>query len=367
MKKVVYVSGARSDYSLMKRTLTILTTKVDLTIIATCMHLSPKHGNTIKEIENDGHTIRKVDMLLESGDPGSMAKSFGLGVYGITQVLEEIVPDLVFLEGDRGESLAAAVAAGYLNIPVMHHGGGDTSGSVDNKIRDAITAFSRYHLAGNERSYEKLIRLGIPKDRVWCVGEPGLDDIFLKEYTPREEVFRKYRIRKGEPLILLVQHPNTEEYEETGHQIDATLAAVAGSGIRTIAIFSNADAGGKIINDRLVAISKTNPLFTVFPNIPRADFLGLMNVCDCMVGNSSSGLVELASFLKPFVCIGTRQNNRLLPGHVIAVPYNEKAIGRAIKKAVSDKKYRESLKNLSNPYAKGNTSENIVDIVLKHA
>jgi UDP-hydrolysing UDP-N-acetyl-D-glucosamine 2-epimerase len=367
MKKVVYVSGARSDYSLMKRTLKLLSTKVELTIIATCMHLSPKYGNTLHEIESDGHKIRKVDMLLESGDPGSMAKSFGLGVYGITQVLEEIGPDLMLLEGDRGESLAAAVAGGYLNIPIMHHGGGDTSGSVDNKIRDAITAFSLYHLVGNERSYEKLIRSGIPPDRVYCVGEPGLDDIFLKAYTPRDEIIRKYGIRKGEPMILLVQHPNTEEYDETEQQINATLAAIARSRIQTIAVFSNADAGGKIINARLGEMSEKNPSFTVFPNIPRADFLGLMNVCDCMLGNSSSGLVELASFSKPFVCIGTRQHDRLLPAHVIEVPYDQKAIGAAIKKAVSDKKYLQSLKNLSNPYAKGNASENIVDIIMKHA
>lgn len=367
MKKVVYVSGARSDYSLMKRALKMLQPKVDLTVIATCMHLSPKFGNTIHEIESDGHAIRKVDMLLESGDPGSMAKSFGIGIYGMTQVLEEINPDLLLLEGDRGESLAAAIAAGYLNIPIMHHGGGDTSGSVDNKIRQAITAFSQYHLAGNKRSYQNLIRMGKPNDKVHFVGEPGLDDIFLKTYTSRNKILRRYGIRKGEPLILLVQHPNTEEYDQTEKQIKSTLAAVAKSKIQTIAIHSNADAGGKIINDHLVEMSKENATFKVFPNIERADFLGLMNVCDCMVGNSSSGIVELTSFAKPFVCIGTRQHDRLLPGHVIEVPYDEKKIGAAIKKAIFDEKFKKSLKGLVNPYAKGDASRNIVNLIMKYA
>jgi len=170
MKKVVYISGTRADFGLMRRTLLELANLLDLTIIATCMHLSPRFGSTVKEIEKDGLKIKKVDMLIDNDGLRAMVKSFGIGVYGITQAIEEINPDLIFVEGDRGESLAGAIAGAHLNIPVVHHGGGDLGGSIDNKIRYAITMFSDYHLTGNDESRERLIKMAIPEERVFKVG-----------------------------------------------------------------------------------------------------------------------------------------------------------------------------------------------------
>ncbi len=364
-KRVVYVSGSRSDYLLMRRALMELNKHVDLTIIATCMHLSSRFGYTIKEIEKDKLKIKKVDMLLDNDSLGAMVKSFGICVYGIAQAIEGINPDLIFIEGDRGESLAGAIVGAHLNIPVVHHGGGDLGGSIDNKIRYAITMFSDYHLVGNEESYRRLISMGIPKNRVFNVGEPGLDDIYAGEFTPKEEIIKKYELNPEKPIILLVQHPNTEEHEDVERQIKGTLDAIKELKIQTIAVYSNADAGGRVINKILEEYSKELPFLKVFQHIEREDFLGLMNACDVMVGNSSAGIVELASFRKPFVCIGTRQRNRLRAGNTIDVGYNKDEIVEGIKKALYDKEFRNKLKTIKNPYGDGKSSERIVKIILE--
>ncbi len=363
MKKIVYISGSRADYSLMRRALIELNKHVDLIIIATCMHLSPRFGDTVKEIEMDELKIKKVDMLIDNDSLVAMVKSFGIGVYGIAQAIEDIAPDIIFVEGDRGESLAGAIVGAHLNVPVVHHGGGDIGGSIDNKIRYAITTFSDYHLVGNEESYRRLISIGILKDKVFDVGEPGLDDIYAGDFALKEEISKKYSITPENPLILLVQHPNTEEYEDVKMQIKKILNAIKSLKIQTIAIYSNADAGGRIINKTLEDYSKELNFLKVFPHIERRDFIGLMNACDVMVGNSSAGIVELPSFKKPFVCIGLRQKDRLRAGNVVDVGYNKGEIAEGINRVLSDKDFREKLKTTKNPYGVGKASARIVKII----
>lgn len=365
MRKIVYISGSRSDYYLIKKILIELDKLADLRVIATCMHLSPQFGSTVHEIEKDNLNVKKIDMLLDSNTLGAMAKSFGIAVYGITQAIEEINPDLIFVEGDRGESLAGAMVGSSLNIPVVHHGGGDLAGSIDNKIRYAITAFADYHLVGNEESYRRLVKMGIQKERIHNVGEPGLDSIYAREFTPKEEIILKYNINSEKPLILLIQHPNTEEYEDIENQIKATIEAIDELKVPTIAIYSNADSGGRTINDALEDYSKKSDSFKVFQNINKDDFLGLMNVCDLMVGNSSAGIVELPSFRKPYVCIGTRQKSRLRAGNTIDIDYNKEQIIKAINKAINDKDFVKNMEKVENPYCKGNTSMKIVKYLLE--
>lgn len=365
MIKIGYVSGTRADFGLMRKTLLALNRKVDLTIIATCMHLSPRFGSTVKEIEKEGFKIKQVDMLIDNDSLTAMAKSFGIGVYGITQAMEEINPDLVLIEGDRGESLASAIVGAHMNIPVVHHGGGDVSRTIDNKIRYAITMFSDYHLVGTEESYKRLISIGIPEKRVFCVGEPGLDDIYANDFTSKNEIIKKYEIDVENPLILLVQHPNTEEYKEVERQIKETMESIKDLKIQTIAIYSNADAGGRIINKMLEDYDQKLSYLKVFPSIERKDFLGLMNICDMMVGNSSSGIIELPSFKKPFICIGSRQINRLRAGNTIDIDFDKNEIISGIRKTLYDKEFIEKLKTIKNPYGDGKASAKIVDIILK--
>lgn len=365
MNNLVYISGSRSDFSLLKRTLGKLDKFVNLEIIATDMHLSPRFGNTVKEIEEHGFKVRKVDMLLDNDNLASMSKSLGIGLYGITQCIEEIDPDAILLEGDRGETLAGAIAASHLNIPTIHHGGGDVTGSIDNKIRYAISMFSDYHLTGNPSSFENLISMGFPEDRVYLVGEPGIDDIFLKDFTSKDELFIKYEIDPKKPLILLLQHPDTHQFHNTERNILETLEALKELNHRTIAIHSNSDSGGKIINNKIEDYSNKFDFITDFTHINRKDFLGLMYMSSVIVGNSSSGIVEAPSFKKPFVYIGSRQKNRIKTNNTINVDYNKKDIIKAIYFALGDIDFKRKIEQIKNPYGDGKASDYILKIVLE--
>lgn len=365
MKKIVYVSGSRSDYSPIKRALAGLDKIAELTVVATCMHLSNQFGNTYREIETDGFKVKKVDMLLDSDSLGSMVKSLGIGLYGITHVFEDINPDIVFIEGDRGEALAGAIAAAHLNIPIIHHGGGDISGSIDDKIRSAISALADFHLAGNQRSYQRLLCAGIPAERITLVGEPGIDDILSGDYTSIDQVNIKYGIPPGEPMILLIQHPDTRENQNIDIDVRTILEVIAELEIPTVAVYSNSDAGGRIINSVLDEKTTQLPFLKVFSHVERRDFLGLMNRCSVMLGNSSAGIVELPSFKKPFVCVGSRQKDRLTIENTINVECRKTEIADALYYAMQDKTFIERLSHIKNPYGDGRASEKIVNRIME--
>jgi UDP-hydrolysing UDP-N-acetyl-D-glucosamine 2-epimerase len=329
------------------------------------MHLSNQFGNTSREIEADGFNVRKVDMLLDNNSLGSMAKSLGIGLYGISHILEEINPDLVFIEGDRGESLAGAIAAAYLNIPIVHHGGGDISGSIDDKIRSAITVLSNFHLTGNNESYQRLLRIGIPEDRIEFVGEPGIDDIYSGDFTKEDGINKKYGLPSEKPMILLIQHPDTTESMTVETEIRIILDAITELKIPTVAVYSNADAGGRIINSVLDENSKKLSFLRVFPHVERRDFLGLMNRCSVMLGNSSAGIIELPCFKKPFVCIGSRQKNRLRTANTRDVNCTKEEIINAIQFVTHDQAFIERMQQIKNPYGNGTASKEIITIINK--
>jgi len=363
MKKVVYISGTRADFNLMTRTLLELRNNVDLIIIATGMHLSDKWGHTIKEIEKYNFKIEKIKIVLYDDNLGAMSKSLGLLISKMTEKIERLEPDLIFVEGDRGEALSGAIAGSHLNIPIIHHGGGDVSDSIDNKIRNAITSFSDYHLTGNIESYHTLIRMGISEEKVFNVGEPGLDDIISKNYTQKDEIIKKYEINIDKPLLLLIFHPNTREHATIETQIVEILEALKNLKIPTIGLYANADAGGNIINKILNDYQAQMPFLRLFKHIFREDFSGIMNVCSAMVGNSSAGLTELPLFKKPFICVGTRQKGRLKANNVIEVEYNKNEIINAIKKGLFDEKFQKELENLKNPYGNGKSYIKITNVI----
>jgi len=362
---MVFITDSRSEYSLMKRSLIELKKHINIKIIATGMHLSEKYGYTVKEIEDDGFDVEKVETLIDSNSLGSMVKTLGIELYRVTQIVEKLNPKLIFVEGDRDNALAGAIIGAHLNIPVVHHGGGDLSDSIDNKIRYAISMFADYHLVGNIESYNRLIKMGIPKEKVFIVGEPGLDDIYLKNFTPKEETIKKFNIDETKPLTLLIYHPNTKEVENIELQIKSILDTIVELNLQTIAIYSNSDAGGDVINNYLERYSSKYDFIKVFPHINRRDFLGLMNICDFMIGNSSSGIVELPSFKKPFIHVGSRQKGRLTAGNVIFVEYDKEKIKKSIYKALYDTNFKEKLKNIKNPYGDGKSFLKITEIILK--
>lgn len=256
MCDVAFITESRSEYSLMSKALIELKKYVDIKIIATGMHLSPHFGNTVSDIENDGFDVEKVDALFDSNSLGGMLKTMGMEIYGITQVVEKLNPKLIFVEGDRCAALVGALIGAHLNIPVVHHGGGDVSDSIDNKLRNATSIFANYHLVGNLESYINLLKMGIDKNKIFVTGEPGIDDIILENYSKKDTIIEKYGIKTDENLLLLIFHPNTNENEEVKTQIKEILDAILELNIPTISVYSNSDAGGTEINKMLDEYSK---------------------------------------------------------------------------------------------------------------
>ena len=359
---IVFLTDSRSEYSLMKRTLMELNKYVKLKIIATGMHLSKQYGYTVEEIEKDGFDVEKVETLIDSDTSFAMLKTLGLELLNVTQIIKKLKPKLIFVEGDRGNALIGAMIGAYLNIPVIHHGGGDLSGSIDNKVRYAISMFADYHLVGNIDSYNRLKSMGISEEKIFIVGEPGVDDIYLKNYTLPKDIEQKFKLDLNKPLALLLFHPDTNELDNIHLQIKSILDSLVELNLQTVAIYANSDAGGRIINYYLDLYSTKYDFIKVYPHINRKDFLGLMNVCNFMIGNSSSGIVELPCFKKIFIHIGNRQKSRLNAGNVIFVKeYNKEKIKNIIKDILNEKYL---VKNIRNPYGNGQSYIKITQIIL---
>ncbi len=361
----MYISGTRADYGLMRSTLHEIegTGKLSLSIIATGMHLSRDFGYTIREIERDGFRISARIPSLRREDTGAgMLRSFSAFLTGLVNALERVRPDIVLLLGDRWEMLAGAMAGSYMNTLVAHIHGGELSGSVDDPNRHAITRFAHLHLVATKQHAKLLAQIGEEKNRIHIIGSPGLDDITTHNYAEPGMVAAKYNIDLAKPHLLLVQHPVVTERDSAGTQIRLTLDAVVRVGVPTTAIFSNADAGGREMIRVMKAYARKNQLIRLYRNIPRDEYLGLMACANVIVGNSSSGIIEAASFQLPAVNIGTRQQGRIHPLNVIDTDYDTGRIVAAIRRGLSPA-FRRRIRGLRNPYGNGHTGERVAHVL----
>lgn len=365
MIRVCAVTGTRAEYGVMHRTLDIIrkNPKLDLVLVVTGMHLSKLHGNTISEIRKDGFKIGAVvDAHIKKMDNYEMAKSVGYYLIGMAESFRKIKPDIVMLVGDRGEMLAAAIAAAHMNIPIVHISGGDISGSIDDSIRNAITQFAHVHLANTPRSANRLLKMGEQAWRIKMVGSLGLEKKFEKIVSP-EKIAKDFRFDLKKPILLVVQHPVTEESKYAGLQMKNTLDAIVRLKQQTVVIYPNADAGGK---DMINAIEKyrKHDFIRIIKTLPRKTFLSLMSLATVMIGNSSAGLVETPMFNLIAINVGTRQKGRERGSNVIDVGYDSKEIYNAVKKILSQR-VRCKSKKFKSAYKDYNTSKKILDILLK--
>jgi len=365
MKKIVYITGTRADYGLMRSTLRSIRERSDLalSLIVTGMHLSHEFGYTIRQIQRDNFDIAAKIPALSGQDTGAaMAKSFGKFVVKLTDALEKLSPDIVLLLGDRWETMAGAVVGAYMNKLVAHVAGGDLSGSIDEPNRHVITRFAHLHFVANEKYRERLMRMGEEEYRIIVVGAPGLDDIVEGNFYPPRSVEKKFGLDLNQPLLLVVQHPVVAEYENAGQQMETTLKAVAEFKHQTMVIYPNADAGGRRMIRVINEYQKKLPFFSSYENLPREAYLGLMAVSSVMIGNSSSGLVEAPSFRLPAVNIGTRQSGRIRAKNVIDVGYSVPEIVAAIKRAL-DREFVTEIQDCKNPFGNGNTGPKIANVL----
>ena len=364
-RKICVTTGTRAEYGLLKPILNEISKskKLDLYLIVTGMHLSKKHGYTIREITNDGFSVySKVEMIPEGNSSYFMANSLGKGVIEFSKIFKKLKPDINLILGDRDEAFASALAASHMNIPNAHiHGGDKTMAGIDEYIRHAITKISNLHFAATKKSQQRIINLGENPKYVYFTGSPGIDEIKNNNISSKTQLEKKYNMKITGNEIILLQHPVTTQIKSSKKQIDNTLNAIKKLKKPTICISPNSDAGNFEIFQALQKASSDFSFIRLFQNMPRNDFLGLLSNCFVLVGNSSSGIIEASYFKIPVVNIGIRQKNREKGNNVIDVKDNQVLIYNTIKKLFNPKSKR--IGKLSSIYGTGNTSKKIIKVL----
>lgn len=360
--KISFLTGSRGEWGYIRPLLRLCEqANISYHICVTNMHLLPANGMSANEIRADGFEVHdEILMALDGGNHYAMTKSLGIFLTSFVDVLNRVKPDWLILAGDRGEQLMGAIASSYTYTPVAHIQAGELSGNIDGLARHAIGKLIHLHFAANEDAKQRLINLGEQSFRIHNVGAPQLDELVKAKYTNLVDLQKKYSANLTDGYILVVQHPVTEEYDQAPRQIEQTINALKKFPYPKIWILPNNDAGSHFITD---GIQKNRDVLThVFENLKREDYLGFMKYAKCMIGNSSSGLLEAPTFELPAVNIGRRQHSRIRGANVIDVDFNEEQIEAAIKKAMSEQ-FRQSLKGMKNPYGDGNSAERIIDIL----
>lgn len=356
-RTLVYVSGTRADYGLMKYTLQFLQKQFEVEIIATGMHLLPEFGHTVTLIENDGFRVRQVQATSAEDTKEAMALFIGDFIRKAVPVLLDVKPDIIVVLGDRAEMLGAAIIGSYLGIAVAHLHGGEVTSTVDEMTRHAITKLAHLHLPATEQSAERIRKMGEDDWRIHVVGAPGLDGILKMKRRTREHVEQELDVDLKESTALILQHPVSLEIADAAEQMRITIEAVLSQGLQALIIYPNADAGGREMI-KVIESYRTHKNVKVFSNLPFETFISLMSFITVMVGNSSSGMIESSSLGLPVVNIGSRQEGRERAANVIDVGYDLEEIKKALVVACSTA-FKKKITPLVNPYGDGDASEKI--------
>lgn len=367
MRKIGVVTVGRSDYGLYLPVLKKIAQNpsMELLLYVTGSHLSPKFGDTYKEILKDGFEIAsRVNIDLGSDKPSAISKAMGDCMIGFSKVFEKKTPEILLVLGDRYEMHAVSVSAIPFNIPIAHiHGGEITYGAMDEYFRHSLTKISHLHFASTDIYANRILQMGEEPWRVFVTGAPGIDNIKTQNKLSRKELENKYHINFDKPVFLITFHPVTLEYEKTGEYIANLLGAVSRfNEFNIVFTYPNSDTFSQVIIEKIEEFAFLRPNCFVVKNFGSIGYLSMMGEAICMIGNSSSGIIEAASFALPVVNIGTRQDGRVRGKNVIDVDYSEGNIYDAIKKAVSPA-FKKTLENLRNPYGDGNAAEKIVKVL----
>ena len=364
MRSVLYISGTRADYGPLRSTLQAIQAAddLDLKVLVTGMHLDPLHGETWREIEQDGFTIAdRVYGRLTGDSLGTMAASVGLMLFGMSHAMERLDPDIVLVLGDRGEMLAGAMAGAFSNRAVVHLCGGSVSGSIDDSIRHAITKFAHFHMPAYEEFAERIIQMGEDPDRVWLVGLPG-GDIRSDVVFSREQICADLGLPLDDPYIMVIQHPVTHSTQDAEAHIVETLEAVKEAGLPTLLANPNDDAGGRAILQKMQEYARQHPLIRVLePVRSRQRFSSVLAHAGCLVGNSSCGTVEAMSVELPVVNVGDRQRGREATSCMLNVDNERGAILWAIQECLGDGEYRQRLRSFSSNLIARDTPSAVVE------
>jgi GDP/UDP-N,N'-diacetylbacillosamine 2-epimerase (hydrolysing) len=363
IRKICAVTGSRAEYGLFFPILVKIkeSAVLELQLITTSSHQSIDFGETYKEIEMDGFVIdEKVDNLNLSDSKSSIVKSSAKASSTLSNSFERLRPDLILLLGDRYETHAAATTAMLMNIPIAHiHGGEITEGAVDEQIRHSITKMSYLHFCSTETYRKRVIQMGEDPARVFNSGAPGIDNIINLKLLTKNKLENELNWKLASKCALFTYHPVT--LEEAGEEIDIedVLSIMKKFSFNILFTYANADSGGRVINQKIEQFCKIEPKkYKVVKSLGQVKYLSAMKHVDLLIGNTSSGIIEAASFKKPVVNIGDRQKGRLRGKNIIDSNLN--SLEESIKLVLSNS-FKNKIKNINNIYGIGSAADFIVD------
>lgn len=357
--KIHYVTGSRADFGLMRRCLKAMSaaTTLDLGIVVTGQHTVERYGGTAGEVRDSGlRVVCEIPVPLTGASGAEMARGLALEISGFVDAWERERPDLVLVLGDRGEMLAAALAAVHMGIFVAHIHGGELSGTLDESFRHAISKLAHFHLVATEDSANRLVRMGERLERIFVTGAPGLVGIEEGIGRDRDWLVRHFGLSGERRIALVVFHPVVQEAAEAGRQVRAVVEAVAGAGLTQIVLRPNSDAGGTAIDDYLDGL-ELGEAGRVMTHLDRDTYLRVLASCDLMVGNSSSGIIESASFGIACVNVGSRQDGRFRNDNIVDAP---DAAAASIRDAIEEALFLKP--PFANGYGDGRTDSRMVQL-----
>jgi len=364
-RRIGVVTTSRADYSHLYWPLRELVAHpaVELGVFALGPHLAPEYGSTISEIERDGFPIKaRVECLLSSDTDTGMAKTIGLAILGLADAFTAWRPDLLLLIADRYEMLAPACVALALRTPVAHIEGGEVSqGAIDDHVRNGLTKLAHIHFTSTETARRRVIAMGEEPWRVHHAGAPSLDHLGRSQLLDRSALEARLGLTLVRPTILAAWHPVTI-LRDTNAEADAVFAALVQAPGQLVFVYPNADAGSHSLIERTRRLADTRPHTHIFVNLDAVTYWSLLAQVDAMVGNSSSGIMEAASFALPVVNVGIRQQGRERARNVIDTPSDAAAILAAVERAL-DPKFRDSLNGMANPYGNGTAAATIARVL----
>jgi len=364
-KTICFFTGARSEYGLLRPLIIALRQRSGFRVqlIVSGSHLSSFHGRTVEEISQDGLCPdAEIEVQLSSDSPQGTCKSMGLGLISYGETLARLKPDLLVVLGDRFETFSMVAAASVCSLPIAHlHGGEVTTGAVDDAFRHAITKMSHLHFVSTEVSRRRVLQLGESPDRVWNVGAIGLAAIQNFEPVDKTALEKELSFSFGQRSVLVTFHPVTREPGEAKKQITALLAALGEDPeLRILFTGVNADASGQVIAEAIKTFVARQPHRTKYVlSLGQRRYFAAVRCVDAVVGNSSSGIIEVPSLGVPVINIGERQRGRVQADSIINCPPKTSAIRQALERALSEER-REVARVTVNPYAQEGTVEKIV-------
>lgn len=367
MKKICFVTAARSEYGLLKWLMKDIdaSSEFDFQLIVTGGHLSFSQGYTVDQIVEDGFKIDYlVDEKLDTTNPARIAESMGRMAEGFAKAFERLQPNYLLVLGDRYELLPICNTAFVMCLPIIHLSGGDiTEGAIDDGIRNAVTMLAQYHFPGTRDSAQNIVRMRGSEKNVWVVGEPGLDSFIRERLLTRDELAINLEMDAGKKWALMTYHAETRGgIEYNIRNVESCINVLVGQAdLQVVITYANADFGGMQINECIEAAAKKYPQkIKVVPSLGHFRYLSFMRQVEFVIGNSSSGIVEAPFMNIPTINIGDRQKGRFQCGNVLQCDPQLEAIKQAVEKI-------SILKNTPhddlNYWGDGHTSERIVKIM----